>query len=183
MPLDPTDLLPALRPASWLRHRGLSDDGFCDTIASISLSRDLSATFTCGGADISYRGLSELHLSAHGAWELSASNLIERARTPEGINVRTRPAHHLLGAGAAGLQVALPGAPATSWLAHPRTFRILDDHLAELLGGPVVWRYLPADGLVAVGKGGVDKHPPEAVYQRHGFPVAVSTRTQVAAPA
>lgn len=183
MTLNPDHLLPALRPTSWLRHRGLSDDGFCDTIVSISLSRDLCATFTCGGADLSYRGLSELHLSAHGAWERAADNLIERAQTPGGVHVRTRPASHLLGAGTPGLQVALPGAPAPAWLAHPRTFTLLDSHLADLLGGPVVWWMLPGEELVAVRDGDVDKHPPEAVRQRHGFPAAVSARTSVPAPA
>lgn len=191
MPLHATDLLPALRPASWLDGRGLSDDGFRDTLASIALSRDLYATFTCGGADVSYRGLGELDLSAHRAWDRAADNLIARAHTAEGVCVRTRPASALLGPRTPGLQVAPHGSPASSWLAHPHSFTLLDDHLTRLLGEPVVWLPLTATTLVAVPDGDVDKQAfdlrsalaPTPVHLRNGFPSAVSSRTPVAAPA
>ncbi|MDO5513192.1 hypothetical protein [Corynebacterium sp.] len=187
MPLDPASLLPALRPHAWVQHAGLSDDGFSDTIAYIALSRELCATFTCHGADVSYRGLGDLDLSAHRAWDRAAANLIARARTPEGIRVRTRPASHLLGTGVTGLQVSLPGAPATAWLAHPQTFTVLDTHLATLLGEPVAWLALTENTLVAVGEDHrVDLREawvPEPLVLRHGFPAAVSPRTRVAAPA
>ncbi|RSZ62111.1 hypothetical protein EAH68_10375 [Corynebacterium hylobatis] len=177
--LSPTTLLPALRPATWRTHRGLSDDGFCDTVATIALSRELCATFVCGNSDVSYRGLGELDLSARQAWELAARNLITRARTPEGIRVLSRP--H-----ADGLQVAMPGAPAESWLAHPHTFTILDRHLAELLGGPVAWWWPAAGRLVAVPRADVDKQAPgegALVEWRHGFPAAVSRHPLLATPA
>jgi hypothetical protein len=168
--LSPATLLPALRPAAWRTRRGLSDDGFCDTVATISLSRELCTAFVCGDRDVSYRGLGELDLSARQAWQLAADNLLARAQTPEGIRVLTR-AH------ADGLQVAMPGAPASSWLAHPHTFTILDGHLTELLGEPVAW-WLPAAGtVVAVRRAGVDKQEPREgalVEWRHGFPAAVS---------
>ena len=191
MHLNPSTLLPALRPASWVRRRGLSDDGFCDTVVSISLSRDLCVTFECEGVDVSYRGLGELDLSAHRAWELAAANLVARAQTPAGIRVHTRPAAALLGPGAPGLQVALPGAPAASWLSHPHPFTILDEHLATLTGGPVVWLPLTERTVVAVPRGDVDKQnvdlsgalAPTALERRHGFPAAVSSRTPVPAPA
>ncbi|MFC6145470.1 hypothetical protein [Corynebacterium nasicanis] len=189
MPLDPAALLPALRPHSWLRRCGLSDDGFSDTIAYIALSRELCATFTCDGADVSYRGLGDLDLSAHRAWDLAAANLMARAQTPEGIRVRTRPAQILLGPGAEGLQVALPGAPASAWLAHPRPFAVLDEHLRGLLGESVAWWALASGTVVAVPEGGVEKQAPGAalvstpLVRRHGFPAAVSSRTPVAAPA
>src|SRR5690606_9850110 len=38
MTLSRATLLPALRPADWETRHGLSDDGFCDTVATISLS-------------------------------------------------------------------------------------------------------------------------------------------------
>lgn len=177
--LSPTTLLPALRPADWRSSRGLSDDGFCDTVAAISLSRDLCATFVCGDRDVSYRGLGELDLSARQAWELAARNLIARARTPEGIRVLTRRR-------AEGLQVAMPGAPADSWLAHPHTFTILNGHLTELLGGPVVWWWPAAGKLVAVRRADVEKLGAGAgtlVEWRHGFPVAASRPTLLATPA
>lgn len=185
MPLSPSTLLPALRPASWAHRRGLSDDGFSDTVAAITLSRDLCATFVCGDVDVSYRGLGELDLSAHRAWELAAHNLVARAQTPRGVRVHTRPATAVLGPGAPGLQVALPGAPATSWLAHPHPFAILDAHLATRLAGPVAWLTLPGTELVAVREEDVGKLSPDLspLARRHGFPVAVSSSTPVAAPA
>lgn len=176
MTLSRATLLPALRPADWETRRGLSDDGFCDTVATISLSRELCATFVCGGADVSYRGLGELDLSAHRAWELAAGNLVARAQTPEGIRVLTRPC-------SGGLQVAMPGAPATSWLAHPHTLTILDEHLAHLLGGPVVWWAPSAERLVALPREAGFPDTGTLVECRHGFPAPVSARTPVASPA
>ncbi len=190
-PLSPSTLLPALRPATWVRRRGLSDDGFSDTVVSISLSRDLCVTFVCDGVDVSYRGLGELDLSAHRAWELAAANLVARARTPAGIRVHTRPAAALLGPGAPGLQVALPGAPAASWLAHPHPFTVLDEHLADLTGGPVAWLALTERTVVAVPRGDVGRYAPDLgtalsrapLERHHGFPAAVSSHTPVPTPA
>ena len=191
MPLSPSTLLPALRPATWVRRRGLSDDGFSDTVASITLSRDLCVTFVCDGVDVSYRGLGELDLSAHRAWELAATNLVERAQPPVGVRVHTRPAAALLGPGAPGLQVALPGAPAASWLAHPHPFAVLDEHLAALAGGPVAWLALTERTVVAVPREDVGRQvvdqggalSPVPLERRHGFPAAVSPRTPVSTPA
>ncbi|QGU04970.1 hypothetical protein [Corynebacterium comes] len=180
MPLSRATLLPALRPAAWSTRRGLSDDGFCDAVATISLSHELCAAFVCGDVDVSYRGLGELDLSAHRAWELAARNLIARAQTPEGIRVLTRPY-------SGGLQVAMPGAPATSWLAHPHTLTILDGHLAHLLGEPVAWWISSSEKLVAVPRAGVEKQgfgdEGTLVEWRHGFPAPVSRPTPVPSPA
>lgn len=179
MTLSPTTLLPALRPSAWSSRRGLSDDGFCDTIATISLSRELCTTFVCGDVDVSYRGLGELDLSAHQAWELAARNLIARAQTPQGIRVLTRPY-------AGGLQVAMPGAPASSWLAHPRTFTILDEHLRNLIGEPVVWWAASPQKLVAVRRAAVEQQgfasEDTLAEWRHGFPAAVSFPASYPAP-
>lgn len=178
MPLSRATLLPALRPVDWCARRGLSDDGFCDDVATISLSHELCATFVCGDVDVSYRGLGELDLSAHRAWELAARNLITRAQTPEGIRVLTRPA-------AGGLQVAMPGAPASSWLAHPHTLAVLDGHLSRLLGGPVVWWLPPEGDLVALPRAGVQALPDTGTLleRRRGFPAPVSKPTPVPTPA
>lgn len=176
MALSRATLLPALRPTDWCARRGLSDDGFCDTVATISLSHDLCATFVCDDVDVSYRGLGELDLSAHRAWDLAARNLVDLAQTGEGIRVLTRPS-------SGGLQVAMPGAPATSWLAHPHTMTILDGHLTRLVGGPVVWWVASTDKLVALPREGDFPDAGTLVEWRHGFPAPVSGRTPVPTPA
>lgn len=173
--LTPDLFLPVLRPATWTRDRGLSDDGFSDTVVSVALSRSLCATLTCDGVDVSYRGLGELDLSAHRAWDIAAHNLVRLAQTPDGIRVLTRPSTPEERA----LEVAMPGAPARSWLAHPHPFTILDDHLSHLLGEQVAW-WLPDTGsLVAVPRGDVGKRD-NLVEWRHGFPAPL---TRVPAPA
>ncbi len=145
--LDPTTLSPTLRPLDQLHSHGLSDDGFCDSLAYVTLSRELGAGMSCNGTLLSHRGLGELDLSAHRAWDLAADNLLRAAQTGEGTCFLTRPATGVLGDGAPGLQVATPGAHVTDWLAHPHTFTVLNDHLIHLSGGPVTY-LAPAAGLL-----------------------------------
>lgn len=147
-------LLPGLHPSRWANSPGLSDDGFCDSFATIALSRELCAGLHCHDetgqhtVTVSQRGLSELELSTHRAWDLAAENLLRRAQEPEGTRFFTRPAHVLFGAGAPGLQIAVPGASPTAWLAHPYTFTVLHDHLSQLLDAEV--RYLVFSSTVLV---------------------------------
>ena len=77
VPLSPTTLLPALHPLDWSRRRSLSDDGFSDSLAYIALSHELCTGFTSAGRDVSYRGLGELDLSAHRAWDVAALGATE----------------------------------------------------------------------------------------------------------
>lgn len=145
--LDPTTLSPALRPLDQLHSHGLSDDGFCDSLTYVTLSRELGAGLSCAGTLLSHRGLGELDLSAHRGWDLAADNLLRAAQTTEGTRFLTRPAATVLGEGAPGLQIATPGAHATDWLAHPHTFTVLDDHLTHLSGAPVTY-LAPTPGLL-----------------------------------
>lgn len=151
--LNRRQLLPGLYPARWANSPGLSDDGFCDSFATIALSRELCAGLHChdetgqNTVTVSQRGLGDLELSTHRAWDLAAENLLRRAQEPEGTRFFTRPASILFGAGAPGLQVAAPGAAPTAWLAHPCTFTVLHDHLCQLLGTEA--RYLvPAPAVL-----------------------------------
>lgn len=145
--LHPAALLPGLRTLEWAHTRGLSDDGFCDSMAYVSLSRELCATLSCHGATVSQRGLGELDMSVHRAWDRAADNLLWAAQTDEGTRILTRPAARLLGADAPGLQLAVPGAPVTAWLAHPHTFTVLDRHLFRLLHEPVFY-LAPTPGIL-----------------------------------
>lgn len=196
VPLSPTTLLPALHPLDWSRRRGLSDDGFSDSLAYIALSHELCTGFTSAGRDVSYRGLGELDLSAHRAWDVAADNLVERTRTRRGVRFLTRPAHLVLGPGAPGLQVATPGHQVSAWLAHPHTFTILDTHLRDLVGGEVGYLVPTPSMLLALPLADVDTWvdvaarlvPGPALLEvavrwAHGFPTAVSRAALMTASA
>ncbi|WP_149029409.1 hypothetical protein [Corynebacterium halotolerans] len=191
-PLEARGLLPALRPLDWVGARGLSDDGFCDSAAYVALSRELCAALSCHGATVSQRGLGELNLSVHRAWDRAADNLLHAAQTDEGTRFLTRPAAHILGAGVPGLQIATPGAPATAWLAHPHTFTVLDRHLTHLLGEPVIYLAPGHETLLALPATAADpkslqrwaRHAVDTLgaaspvsgsplVWRHGFPAVV----------
>lgn len=156
-PLHRSHLLPGLHPAGWAKQPGLSDDGFCDSFASIALSRHLCAGLHCVGGQrsvtVSQRGLGELDLSTHRAWDLSAENLLHRASGPEGLTFFTRPVTDLLPHPVPAVQVATPGARATAWLAHPHTFTILHRHLRGLLGAEVAYLAPTTDVLIAASAG------------------------------
>lgn len=136
-PIDSTTILPSLRRLELPHRRSLSDDGFSDSRATITLSRDLLACIYSGDVALSYRHLGQLDLSAHRAWDLAAYNLINRASSAHGVRILTRAAALALGPGAPGVQVSTPGACASAWMAHPHSFSILDSHLEHLLGEPV----------------------------------------------
>ena len=59
-----TNLLPALFARSWIKHQRLSDDGFCDSLATIQLSPNLSMALVFPGQRtfrrLSHRGLADL---------------------------------------------------------------------------------------------------------------------------
>lgn len=152
--LKQQNLLPGLHPVDWADKPGLSDDGFCDSIASIALSRQLCAGLHCVTKDasvtVSQRGLGELDLSTHRAWDLAAENLLHRARSTAGLTFFTRPVTELIKQPVPAVQVGTPGAPPTSWLAHPHTFTVLHQHLRGLLGAEVSYLAPSTDILIAI---------------------------------
>lgn len=187
--LDRRHLIPGLHPSGWAQQPGLSDDGFCDSFASIALSRQLCAGLHCAGATVSQRGLGELDLSTHRAWDLAAENLLHLARGPRGLTFFTRPVTELLPLTAPALQVAVPGARPTAWLSHPHTFTILHRHLRGLLGAEVAYLAPTVDVLIAAPENapelgplrahlaelppstlGGSSLPPHPLLYRHGFP-------------
>lgn len=151
--LDRRHLLPGLHPAGWAEQPGLSDDGFCDSFASIALSRRFCAGLHCTtgpqSVTVSQRGLGELDLSTHRAWDMAAENLLHRAHGPAGLTFFTRPVSGLINEPVPAIQVATPGAPPTAWLAHPHTFTVLHRHLRGLLGAEVTYLVPTRDVLLA----------------------------------
>lgn len=129
-------LVPALYDRSRVDSRRLSDDGFCDSLATIQLSTRLSMALVIHTKEksrhLSQRGLDQLGLSAQGAWTAAAMNLQKRALTPRGLRFWTRPAEHSL-PGCPGAEVRVLGSPISAWLAHPQTFSTLDGHLRRVL--------------------------------------------------
>ena len=151
---------PRLHHRAWRERVRFSNDGFCDSPASISLSRSLTLGLVAGDTTLSYRGLAELGLGIRQAWDLAADNLVRAARRPEGTRFYLRDAVHtgLIdappttpdgGAGMTAVQVKVPGAPVTSWLAHPRTFTILHRHLQSRLGRDLIYLAPLPDLLIA----------------------------------
>lgn len=127
--------IPVMRPTGWVDQRGLSDDGFCDSLAHLPLSRSTAVTLRVDDITLSHRALAEFDLPMRRAWDLSADNVLRAAHTPQGTQFWTRPAAQLLGNDAPpGLQLRSCPVPATTWLAHPHLLTIMHDHLARLLG-------------------------------------------------
>ena len=62
------------------------ETGAPDGAAAWQASSTERITLRCG-VDVSYRGLGDLDLSAHQAWDRAAGNLLQRAHTPAGIQV------------------------------------------------------------------------------------------------
>lgn len=129
------DCIPVMRPTSWVDQCGLSDDGFCDSLAYLPLSRSTAVTLSVADITLSHRALAEFDLPMRRAWDLAADNVLRAAHTPQGTQFWTRPAAHLLGDDAPpGLQLRSHPVPATTWLAHPHLLTIMHDQLARLLG-------------------------------------------------
>lgn len=129
------ECVPVMRPTSWVDQRGLSDDGFCDSLAHLPLSRTTAVTLSVDEMTLSHRALAEFNIAMRRAWDVAADNVLRAAHTPQGTEFWTRPAADLLGPSAPpGIQLRSHPVPATSWLAHPRLLSVMHDHLARLLG-------------------------------------------------
>lgn len=134
--LDVSMLQPRLHPRAWRERIRLSDDGFCDCPVSINLSRTL-------------------------AMGLVADNLVVSARSPLGTRFYLRQAIDTgLISVPAAIQVKVPGAPVTAWLAHPRTFTILNRHLEDRLGSDLTYLAPQPDLLIVLpADDGADPEP------------------------
>lgn len=143
-------LQPRLHRQGWAESARLSDDGFCDTAASINLSVSLQMGLSAGARTLSFRGLAELGLGTRLAWDISADNLIAAAAHPAGTRFYLRDAEATTAITASALQIRVPGAPVTAWLAHPRTFTILHRHVEKQLGAEVTYFAPLEDVLLAV---------------------------------
>lgn len=129
------ECVPVMRPTSWIDQRGLSDDGFCDSLAHLPLSRTTAVTLSIDEMTLSHRALAEFNIAMRRAWDVAADNVLRAAHTPQGTEFWTRPAADLLGPSAPpGIQLRSYPVPATCWLAHPRLLSVMHDHLARLLG-------------------------------------------------
>lgn len=151
--LSPATLQPRLHHRSWTATTRLSDDGFCDSTAHINLSQELTMGLDSAGLTLSYRGLAELGLGTRQAWDLAADNLVVAARSPQGTRFYLRDAVHstLIHTDNTALsptEVKVPGAPVTAWLAHPRTFTILNSHLEQCFKSTLIYLAPRSDLLV-----------------------------------
>lgn len=138
-------LLTALRPSSWVKQHSLSDDGFCDSIASIPLSNDFVATLQLDGVNLSHRALDTLGLSTKLAWDLAAHNLIDSSLD----SLYTRNSSWVVPhPEAEGIQVCSPAAPISHWLAHPYSASLLYQLIAKAVGCEQPFLLVPANGVV-----------------------------------
>lgn len=198
MSLRAAAIQPRLHNQTWAERVRLSDDGFNDSTASINLSHTLKMGLSADGATLSYRGLAELGLSTRQAWDLSADNLVVAARRPQGTRFYLRDAVQTTLIDAPSIQIRVPGAPVTAWLAHPRTFTILNKHLEQRLGPNITYWAPLSDLLIAVSSdgqacpelsawasqmvsgspGGGEKITGAALSYNHGFPSEMRIDTQ-----
>lgn len=133
----------------------LSDDGFGDSVASIALNPFLEVTFEATRGlfrvQLSNCALSRLGSSLQETWTHAAFNTLRGAAAPHGIRFYSRPLLTRLPSGPAALQLRTENTAVGNWLAHPRTFTLLHDHVLELLQATKVFFCLLApETLVAV---------------------------------
>ncbi|MDO5031421.1 hypothetical protein [Corynebacterium sp.] len=145
--LNAEQLLPSLCPSKELTGITLCSDGFGDSPAAIQLSRTLSTTLvrTDGTAHqrVSQHALDVIGLTPRQAWDRAALNLQERALTPEGVRFDVRPATVALPGARGGLEVRAHRCTASAWLAHPQTFRLLNNHLRRLTQARTITYLVP----------------------------------------
>lgn len=134
VPIRASKIQPRLHNHQWAHTARLSTDGFCDNPAMLNLSHDLCMGLHSGKVTLSYRALAEVGLTTRQAWDQSATNLLKCATTPEGIRFDLRDAETTTTIASSALEIRVPGAPITAWLAHPQTFTVLNRHLELRLG-------------------------------------------------
>ncbi|QDQ21307.1 hypothetical protein [Corynebacterium glutamicum] len=179
---------PRLHNHQWAQTARLSTDGFCDNPAMLNLSHDLCMGLHSGKVTLSYRALAEVGLTTRQAWDQSATNLLKCATTPEGIRFDLRDAETTTTIASSALEIRVPGAPITAWLAHPQTFTVLNRHLELRLGPAPLYLAPNSHTLIAIPAGdpqifeferwarsllevgGVEGIVDKLLVYRHGFP-------------
>lgn len=123
-------------------HRWITP-GFSASTAYISLSPGLICVFDQPGREaLNHQDIGALGLTAHQAWNAAAQTLRVTALRKDGVEFPARPAAVALGATCPpGLEVGGTGVPPAAWLAHPRTFTMLDAHFRCVLdhAGPLTY--------------------------------------------
>lgn len=145
-------------------------------VASVALSRRHDAILVIDGVAQTPADLGRAGLSIRTAWDLSAANLLGLARDDGGMRFWLRPLGDV--PGAPWFELAVDGAPATSWLAHPRTFTVLNDYLAARFASTPTYAFDEDTSWTLRVRGedpsqGLPPHPGQTVVYRSGFPVPV----------
>ncbi|AIT61428.1 hypothetical protein [Corynebacterium doosanense] len=155
-----------------------STDGAPSPAAAIALSRRHDAVLSLNGRIQTPADLGRAGLSIRAAWDQSATNLLLLARAQPGMRfwLRALPA-------APGQrpwnELAVDGAAATSWLAHPRTFTVLNEYLTTRFAATPIYSF-DEDTSWTIRVRGEDpsswagpSRGSELIY-RAGFPVPLS---------
>lgn len=147
--------------------------------AAVALSAHLDAVITRGGVELTREDIGRTGISLRRAWDEAAGNLIALATRNGAIPVALAPAAAWESSG--WFELSVTGTRATSWLAHPRTFTVVDEFLATRLGerphylllDPAAATVLVTGGPTAPLNGGGD----DVVVYQAGFPVPARLST------
>lgn len=116
-----------------------------DSADTLNLSSRLAVRFSRNDKFLQRAELDRLGMTLQQAWNIGASNTLRRSCTTSGIRFWTRPSSFALGPEAPrGLEVRCQG-PIGAWLAHPRPFATLDQHLRQLTGAARMIYLLPTN--------------------------------------
>lgn len=149
--------------------------------ATVALSRELDAVITCNGSALSREDIGRYGLSIRRAWDDAAGNLIACATSDGTIAISLTPTTDWSATG--WFELAVEATKATSWLAHPRTFTVLNDFLTSRLAATPCYLITdPSSPTLLVTGGTGDQIPTsgDLVTYQAGFPVPVNT-TRLAA--
>lgn len=139
---EPADLLLPQVLRRPVPRRRLGEPDSSRAAASITLSRELDAVLTRGSHLQTPADLGRAGLSVQAAWDESAANLMALATVGQCVRFWLRPAPDSgTGARSGWFEVAVGGAAAPRWLAHPRPFTLLDAHLTRQLGARPHYRW------------------------------------------
>ena len=116
-----------------------------DGPVTINLSRDHAAVLLdSSGNALDHMRLGHRGLTMRQAWDSAALRLLATQRDPYTVHFDVRNSSFSLGPKSPrGLEVK--GAPATSWLAHPKTFQMLHRHFLKVLEPAHSITYLTRD--------------------------------------
>lgn len=109
--------------------------GYSTSTAFINLSPGLVCVFAgADGLALTHQQVGEAAPSARQLWNESADRLTRRALVDTGVEFLVRCPSAALGhSPLRGYEVDGHGAPAASWLAHPKTFTVLHRHFESVL--------------------------------------------------